>query len=266
MHHMTANWSPNAQEERAPALLRRLGAAGLDRRLAPDRQHVGARRAGTGSPTRSRSRASAGAPRTRGSSAGGPRRPSSAGVASTASWSPPRGPGASSSCAPTACGARSTPTSWCGSPRAPRPTCSSGPATRRLHGTHGWELAGAFRTAMVNDDEALLLWAIPTWRQWADAEQATTTSSPPGAAAARGDQLAPHPARRRPPVSLPHRPPAGPLRPHRLGGVTFWRRAERYYVLPAARTNPTRVNGSSKATPGGGSRRSGARRPAARGW
>ena len=40
-----------------------------------------------------------------------------------------------------------------------------------LYGAHGWELAGAFRTAMVNDDEALLLWAIPTWRQWADAEQ-----------------------------------------------------------------------------------------------
>src|SRR4051794_36231913 len=27
---------------------------------------------------------------------------------------------------------------------------------------HGWELAGAFTTAMVDDDEALLLWAIPT--------------------------------------------------------------------------------------------------------
>ena len=23
---------------------------------------------------------------------------------------------------------------------------------------------------MVNDDEALLLWAIPTWQQWADGE------------------------------------------------------------------------------------------------
>jgi hypothetical protein len=37
---------------------------------------------------------------------------------------------------------------------------------------HGWELAGAFTTAMVDDDEALLLWAIPTWQQWADTEQA----------------------------------------------------------------------------------------------
>ncbi len=37
---------------------------------------------------------------------------------------------------------------------------------------HGWELAGAFTTAMVNDDEALLLWAVPTWQHWADAEKA----------------------------------------------------------------------------------------------
>jgi hypothetical protein len=39
-----------------------------------------------------------------------------------------------------------------------------------LHARHGWELVGAFTTAMANDDEALLLWAIPTWQQWADAE------------------------------------------------------------------------------------------------
>jgi hypothetical protein len=39
-----------------------------------------------------------------------------------------------------------------------------------LHARHGWELAGAFRTAMANDDEALLLWAVPTWQQWAEAE------------------------------------------------------------------------------------------------
>ena len=37
---------------------------------------------------------------------------------------------------------------------------------------HGWDLAGAFTTAMVNDDEALLLWAIPTWQHWAAAEKA----------------------------------------------------------------------------------------------
>lgn len=39
-------------------------------------------------------------------------------------------------------------------------------------GRYGWTLAGAFTTAMVDDDEALLLWAIPGWQQWADAERA----------------------------------------------------------------------------------------------
>ena len=39
-----------------------------------------------------------------------------------------------------------------------------------LHARHGWELAGAFTTAMTNDHEALLVWAIPAWQQWADAE------------------------------------------------------------------------------------------------
>jgi hypothetical protein len=43
-----------------------------------------------------------------------------------------------------------------------------------LLGRFGWELAGAFTTAMVDDNEALLLWAIPTWQRWADAERAHT--------------------------------------------------------------------------------------------
>jgi hypothetical protein len=37
---------------------------------------------------------------------------------------------------------------------------------------HGWELAGAFTTAMADEDEALLLWSIPTWEQWGRAERA----------------------------------------------------------------------------------------------
>jgi hypothetical protein len=36
----------------------------------------------------------------------------------------------------------------------------------------GWELAGAWKTAMVDEDECMLLWAIPTWQRWADFEQA----------------------------------------------------------------------------------------------
>jgi hypothetical protein len=40
-----------------------------------------------------------------------------------------------------------------------------------LHARHGWDLIGAFTTAMTNDHEALLLWAIPTWQQWAEGEE-----------------------------------------------------------------------------------------------
>ena len=36
----------------------------------------------------------------------------------------------------------------------------------------GLELVGAWRTAMVDDDECVLLWAAPTWAQWAAYEEA----------------------------------------------------------------------------------------------
>jgi hypothetical protein len=36
----------------------------------------------------------------------------------------------------------------------------------------GWVLAGAWETALVDDDECFLLWAIPTWQEWADREKA----------------------------------------------------------------------------------------------
>ena len=41
----------------------------------------------------------------------------------------------------------------------------------KLQQAHGWTLAGAWRTAMRNDSEAILLWSIPTWEAWASAEQ-----------------------------------------------------------------------------------------------
>jgi hypothetical protein len=44
-----------------------------------------------------------------------------------------------------------------------------------LAARHGWELAGAWTTAMVDDDEAILVWAIPTWHQWATFEKAHFT-------------------------------------------------------------------------------------------
>ncbi len=40
-----------------------------------------------------------------------------------------------------------------------------------LYGRYGWELAGAWVTAMKNDSEAFVLWAIPTWEQWAAFEK-----------------------------------------------------------------------------------------------
>lgn len=41
-----------------------------------------------------------------------------------------------------------------------------------FYDTYGWRLIGAFRTALVNDDEAFLLWSIPSWQQWGEAESA----------------------------------------------------------------------------------------------
>ena len=36
----------------------------------------------------------------------------------------------------------------------------------------GWVLAGAWTTAMSNESECMLLWAMPTWEQWAECEKA----------------------------------------------------------------------------------------------
>jgi hypothetical protein len=36
----------------------------------------------------------------------------------------------------------------------------------------GWQLVGAWATAMCNDAEVFLLWAIPRWEQWAELEKA----------------------------------------------------------------------------------------------
>jgi hypothetical protein len=42
-----------------------------------------------------------------------------------------------------------------------------------VYARFGWELAGAFVTAMQDDAEAIVLWAIPSWEQWAELEKAT---------------------------------------------------------------------------------------------
>ena len=41
----------------------------------------------------------------------------------------------------------------------------------KVRTAYGWQLAGAWWTALRNEDEAVLLWAIPTWESWAGAEQ-----------------------------------------------------------------------------------------------
>ena len=41
----------------------------------------------------------------------------------------------------------------------------------------GWILAGAWETAMTGDSEIFVLWAIPTWEQWAAAEKAERADS-----------------------------------------------------------------------------------------
>ena len=87
----------------------------------------------------------------------------------------------------------------------------------------GWELAGAWETLMIDDSECFLLWAIPTWEQWAEFEKAQRTHPARGQVAGAGpgrDHLdVPLPAGGCPAQPLPHPPPAGPLRPDRLGGV-----------------------------------------------
>lgn len=36
----------------------------------------------------------------------------------------------------------------------------------------GWQLAGAWETAMTNESECFLLWSVPTWEHWAELEKA----------------------------------------------------------------------------------------------
>ncbi len=40
------------------------------------------------------------------------------------------------------------------------------------HEAFGLDLVGAFRVAMVNDSEAIVIWAVPDWATWARVEQA----------------------------------------------------------------------------------------------
>ncbi len=45
------------------------------------------------------------------------------------------------------------------------------------HAELGLDLVGAFRVAMVNDSEGIVIWAIPDWTTWAAVEQAWLAAS-----------------------------------------------------------------------------------------
>ncbi len=83
----------------------------------------------------------------------------------------------------------------------------------------GWKLAGAWETALIDDSECFLLWAVPTWQDWADREKARPT--PPGTGRAGGANpgvdraYEPNPAGGS--CALAHAPgsPALSRRPHR---------------------------------------------------
>jgi NIPSNAP len=47
-----------------------------------------------------------------------------------------------------------------------------------FYAEHGWQLIGAFETALRNDDEAFLLWSIPSWDRWGAAEAALRAGHP----------------------------------------------------------------------------------------
>ncbi len=39
-----------------------------------------------------------------------------------------------------------------------------------FYGEFGWRLVGAWETALRHDDEAFVLWSIPSWEAWGEAE------------------------------------------------------------------------------------------------
>lgn len=48
----------------------------------------------------------------------------------------------------------------------------------KIMGEFGWKPVGSYRTTMRNDDECILIWAIPTWEAWTTFEAAAASDSP----------------------------------------------------------------------------------------
>lgn len=43
---------------------------------------------------------------------------------------------------------------------------------------HGWDVVGAYRTAQIDESECILIWAIPSWPAWAEFEKALHVDGP----------------------------------------------------------------------------------------
>lgn len=52
---------------------------------------------------------------------------------------------------------------------------AAGAMARAAYEPFGWKLVGAWTTALRDDDEAILLWALKDWQSWAEAEKAQRT-------------------------------------------------------------------------------------------
>ena len=176
MHHMTANWSPIAQEERNQLCFGVWGTVGTDAVGGRRWSTCGRRPGSPGSPTSFDHES--GDPSLQDPAARevvGRGRRASAVVESTASscpapWSPTIGE-------LNAAGVRGAVyahelitvergTGACTS-------SNSFASMRSRHWRdHGVTLVGAFRTALRDDDECIVMWAIPTWEAWATYETA----------------------------------------------------------------------------------------------
>ena len=60
----------------------------------------------------------------------------------------------------------------CGAGSAPDLLDLARAAAQPAYQPYGWQLVGAWTTAMRDDDEIILLWSLPHWEAWADAETA----------------------------------------------------------------------------------------------
>ena len=75
---------------------------------------------------------------------------------------------------------------------APEYLAAAHDGSKAMTSRFGWQLTGAWRTAMAGDAECILLWTIPTWHAWAEAEKALTAEPGLGRLGAELDVLSVH--------------------------------------------------------------------------